>query len=134
MITKNYLAIYKVHWAPQYIALSIAMSHLSLGSIYFPQYPIIKHHQITFLPQYERRNFTHIKPKNKLIFQYALDFIYFNWKTRSPKNLHGMITRLPSLQSTHNFYLNLKNSTYSKNIFSIIWIKLDQLDDTCFIM
>ena len=38
MITKNCLLIYTGHWAPQYIVLSIAMSHLSLRSIYFPQY------------------------------------------------------------------------------------------------
>jgi len=68
MNTKNYLVIYTDHWDPQYIILSISMAHLSLRSIYFPQYPNLKHHQITFLPQCERRNFTAIKPKKTSLY------------------------------------------------------------------
>jgi hypothetical protein len=55
----------------------------SLNHTYFPQYPILKHPQPTFLPQYERPSFTPIQ-NNRQIYSSLYLFLYiFGYKLDS---------------------------------------------------
>ena len=79
---------------------------IPLRPAYYPQYPILRHPQSTFLSQYEQPCFTHIQNNRQNYSFVYLNLYIFGEQTGTQKILYQLIASIPSLQSALNFFLN----------------------------
>ena len=84
---------------------SLPCSLVLLRPKYYPQHPILKQPQPTFLPQYERSSFTPIQNNRKNYNSVYLNVHIFGYQPGRQKILHRMIRSIPWLQPL-NFFLN----------------------------
>jgi hypothetical protein len=72
---EHYLVKSRDHQAPHCVVLSTPCFLVPLRPKYYPQHPILKHPQLTFLPQCERPSFAPYKTTGKIIVVHIFIFL-----------------------------------------------------------
>ena len=114
-----------IWWGIQIIKLLImyfSPFHYYSYTITPPQHPILKHPQPTFLPQYDRPNFTPIQNNRQNYNALYINLYIFGQQTERQKILHLMIASIPWSQYALSLFLNKILICYSfSQIFDMLY-------------
>ena len=114
-----------IWWVVEIIKLLImyfSPFHYYSYTITPPQHPILKHPQPTFLPQYDRPNFTPIQNNRQNYNALYINLYIFGQQTERQKILHLMIASIPWSQYALSLFLNKILICYSfSQIFDMLY-------------